>query len=192
MNPVKNVFVAPRAGDIDYDLEFYRPERRDAAIRPISIGMVRWDGLNYYAIDMNFPWEEIESDPDRFVFDKVLSNLPLKNGKLDTSHPDVKSRKQIREELLGFMWPAIRYGMRLWADAGAYDHVALMSLVDNDRGLMGKPDWMPYYTNDLRQEMTRMGVDEDRLPKLGEGMKHNPLTDARHLRTQREWIAQNA
>lgn len=183
-------YIAPRPGDIDYDLEFYRPKGRDAALRPISVGAVRWDGATYYAVDSSLPWEEIKADSDQFVFNNVLSQLPQKpGGGLDLSHPDVKGRDQIRQELLAFAAPAVEHGLRLWAAAGGYDHVAIMGLVDGDKGLMGKPDGWPYHTDDLYQELGHAGLTWDDLPKQGSG-EHNALADARHLRVQREWVAQ--
>lgn len=178
-------YVAPRPGDIDYDTEFWS---KAGTTHPISIGAIRWDGATYYAIDADLPWKQIaEADP--WVRDNVLTHLPQRpGGGLDLDHPDVKPRSQIKAELLEFAQPATEHGLRLWAAASAYDHTVLGTLMGPT--LMDWPagqDW-PYFTHDLYQELGRAGLTWDDLPKQ-DGGEHNALADARHLRTQRQWLA---
>lgn len=181
-------YVAPRPGDIDYDTEFFHWE---GVTDPISIGAERWDHATYYAIDSSIPWEKI-AEKDPWVLENVLSHLPQKpDGGLDLSHPDVKPMEQIKEELLEFADPAAEHGLRLWAEAGAYDHVVLGILMGNS--LMDWPasaGW-PFFSHDLYQELGRAGLTWDDLPKQPAGA-HNALADAQHLRVKREWVAQRA
>lgn len=181
-------FVAPQGGDIDYDTEFFH---QGGTTHPISIGLVRWDGATYYAVDASLPWDDIaEADP--WVLDNVLVHLPQKpGGGLDLDHPDVKTRQQIREELLEFAAPATKHGLRLWAAAAAYDHTVMGTLMGDS--LMDWPasEGWPFFSHDLYQEMSRTGVTWDDLPKQADGA-HNALADAQHMRVQREWLAQHA
>ncbi|MFB7763590.1 3'-5' exoribonuclease domain-containing protein [Streptomyces xiamenensis] len=181
-------YVAPRPGDIDYDTEFLH---MDGVTYPISIGLVRWDGSTYYAIDESLPWDTI-TELDPWVANNVLAKLPqAPGGRLDLSHPDVKPREQVREELLEFAAPAVEHGLRLWAAAGGYDHTVLGMLMG--RGLMNWPSHLgwPYFTDDLYEELRRLGLTPEDLPKQGDG-EHHPLEDARHLRSQRWWVARHA
>jgi len=65
-------------------------------------------------------------------------------------------------------------GLELWADYGAYDHVALCQLWGT---MMALPDGIPMWTHDLRQAIELAGNPD--LPEQGEG-EHNALADARH------------
>lgn len=181
-------YVAPRAGDIDYDTEFLHI---DGVTYPISAGLVRWDGATYYAVDASLPWDTI-AQADPWVADNVLTKLPqAPGGELDIAHPDVKPREQIREELLEFARPAVKHGLRLWAAAAAYDHTVLGMFMG--RGLMDWPsdEGWPYFTHDLYQEMGRLGLTWGDLPKQTGG-EHDALEDTRHFRVQRLWVAEYA
>lgn len=147
----------------------------------ISIGLVAEDGREYYAINNEVgvgPLQaKIAGHP--WLMENVVPHLPLldRKGKdfwLDFSHPDVKSRLTIRNEVDDFLkdTPALE----LWAWYGAYDHLMLAQLYGK---MIDMPHYVPMWTNDLRQETFRLG--DPALPAQTGG-NHNALADARHLR----------
>jgi hypothetical protein len=70
----------------------------------------------------------------------------------------------------------------LWADYGAYDHVALCQLWGS---MVDLPMYIPMYTNDIQQEARRLAVTD--LPQQSEGL-HNAIADARHCRARWEFL----
>ena len=68
--------------------------------------------------------------------------------------------------------------MELWADYGAYDHVALCQLFGS---MVDLPEGMPMFTHDLQQELARPSLADGDLPAQESGL-HNALADARHLK----------
>ena len=150
-----------------YDLEFGDTERE---ISLVSIGAVREDGREYYAVSSEFdpmavhPW----------VRDNVLPQLPPAGG--------WKPRAQIRDELLEFLGPE----PVLWAWYGAYDHVALCQLW----GAMPQlPRALPRFTLDVRQLWEHLGRPP--LPQQESGL-HDALADARHVKVRWEALAERA
>lgn len=150
-----------------YDLEF-----GDTAgeISLVSIGAVREDGREYYAVSSDF--DPLAVHP--WVRDHVLPQLPPSS----TWRP----RAQIRDELLEFLGAE----PVLWAWYGAYDHVALCQLW----GAMPQlPRALPRFTLDVRQLWEHLGrpalpAQQDRL--------HDALADARHVRARWEALAERA
>ncbi|MFN3005118.1 3'-5' exoribonuclease domain-containing protein [Mycolicibacterium wolinskyi] len=65
--------------------------------------------------------------------------------------------------------------LELWAYYAAYDHVALAQLWGR---MIHLPNGIPMWTNDLQQEMVRLGIDDDEIPRA-EGYEHHALDDAR-------------
>jgi len=178
-----------------YDTEFLED---GITIELISIGMVAEDGRELYAVN-----EAIQSDTELYgrichhdwLMANVIPHLPLtvnhggkKNYRLPTGSmsstgggyfgldltsnlimPGRMIRNAVREFITATPDP------QLWAWYGAYDHVALAQLFGR---MIDLPEGFPMWTNDLKQEATRLGAT---VPDQGEGA-HNALEDARHNR----------
>lgn len=172
---------------IDYDLEFLEDGR---TIELISIGMVADDGREYYAVNADMPVKRIRKHA--WLMENVVPHLPRGHGDgrnhlprrwlVDYFDPLVKSRKTIATEVAAFIQATPE--VELWADYGAYDHVALCQFWGP---MIALPDGVPMYTNDIQQEARRLGVASDDLPKQDAGL-HNALADARHNQTVRRWL----
>jgi hypothetical protein len=186
---------------IDYDLEFLE---NASTIELISIGLVCDDGREYYAVNSEAPWGLITKDD--WLIRNVLPSLPLTGRtSLDSylkipenSHPKttlnlvtadtkdtrVKPHWVIANEVRDFIREA-GPDVELWANYGAYDHVALAQLWGR---MIDLPDGVPMFTNDIQQERARLGIHEGDLPKQESGV-HNALADARHNQTVRRWLS---
>lgn len=160
-------------------------------ITPISVGLVREDGREYYAVFSDMPVDRIMRHD--WLRANVVPSLPiikhdgirpLRKPFLDGSHPDVKGRTTIRDEVHRFIvdTPSVE----LWGWFSAYDHVCLAQLFGR---MIDLPDGIPMWTNDLKQEHLRLG--EPALPKQECGV-HNALMDARHIWFTAEYLAQEA
>lgn len=178
--------------DFFYDTEFLErgPEH---PIDLISLGMVRRrDGALYYVVnsefDMQLGWHWAGANEDYWLRRNVLSQLPLERTsthdlvldsrgtpKLDLTHPAVKSRAQIRHDLMNFFELGHRINRRLWAWYADYDHVVLSQLWGT---MVQLPYGMPMFTHDLKQVVDMAGNPE--MPRQTKGF-HNALTDAEHL-----------
>jgi hypothetical protein len=183
----------------DYDFEFSTTTK---VIDPVSVGIVADNGREYYAIVKDCDRAALLANP--WLMDNVVPTLPLTRGTdssgdflaWDPDLPDydkVKPRHQIADEIRIFIlgdtrdsskWPRVE----LWADYGAYDHVALAQLYGS---MLGYPLGFPMWTHDLQQEIERLGLKDADLPKQESG-QHNALADARHNQTVRRWLAQQA
>ena len=142
-----------------YDTEFIED---GTTIELISIGIIREDGREYYAVSTDF-------DPARagdWVRSNVLNQLPSPGDRA------WKSRETIRAEVEDFF--KVPTGAELWAWVGCYDHVVLAQLWGDMPAL---PRHVPRFTRELKQYWEFAGCPP--LPKIGEG-KHNALEDARH------------
>ncbi|KIF66293.1 hypothetical protein HY68_36950 [Streptomyces sp. AcH 505] len=187
---------------IDYDLEFLEDGH---TIEVISIGMVADDGREYYAVNSDAPWDRIKEND--WLVRNVLPSLPMTGKRaldsycaqspnihprppLDMVGPDlgdtrVKPHQVIANEVRDFIQATDTAEPQLWADYGAYDHVALCQLWGT---MMQLPAGVPMWTHDLRQEIERLGVDPAGLPSQESGV-HNALADARHNQVVRRWLA---
>jgi hypothetical protein len=170
-----------------YDTEFHE-RGHHFPIDLISIGLVRQDGFQYYAIcsefDFEAAWNNPGKDGDYWLRENVLKQLPLiwpenrSTPKLDKAHASVRSRAAIRRELMVFLGldglnPA---EIELWAWYADYDHVVLCQLF----GTMAElPAGMPMFTHDLKQELALHGNPP--MPAQVRG-HHNALDDALHLK----------
>lgn len=195
-----------------YDTEFLEDGK---TIELISIGIVAEDGREYYAVNDDAPWDRIYNDewlmkhvwpqlPVKGYTEKLVSigggktQMQMDHrGYLDRSSTLVRPkwviRNEVREFLLDGFTPA-GHGddgkpfyfdtdvPELWAWYGAYDHVALAQLFGK---MINLPKGIPMWTNDLRQEVHRLG-DPD-LPEQAEG-EHNALDDARHVKAMYERV----
>jgi len=162
-----------------YDCEFIDDGR---TIDLVSIGLVREDGAEYYAVSYEFDLGKMQVN--KWLVDNVWPHLPITDtldgryfGRLDLNHPHVKPRDQIASEVRDFLLS--NGDPELWAWYAAYDHVCLAQLFGR---MIDLPDGVPMWTNDLKQEharLERLLGREIRLPDQPDG-EHNALADARH------------
>lgn len=168
-----------------YDCEFLE---NGQTIKLISIGMIREDGREYYAVNAGMPWYEVLNHD--WLALNVLPHLPNKmyasgDRGLNFDDPRVKSPSQIAREVRTFLQTA-GPDLELWAWYGAYDHVALCQLWGR---MIDLPPGIPMWTNDIRQEFERLGNPIG--PEEGQGA-HNALADARHNKVMYEFIHEYA
>ena len=142
-----------------YDTEFID---NGSTIDLISIGMVDDQGYSYYAISTEFD----ESKASEWVRDNVLAKLPPRGGSV------WKSRDQIMQGVYSFL-TRVHDDIQLWADYGAYDHVALAQLFGT---MMDLPDGVPMFTHELQQLWEQAGRPE----KPPQSNEHDALADARY------------
>lgn len=169
---------------IYYDTEFLEDGH---TIELISIGMVTERGAEYYAVNADMPVKKIKKHP--WLSKHVWPQLPRLHGDarihlgdpLDKHHPAVKPKAQIAAEVRTFI-TAIT-DPQLWAWYAAYDHVALAQLFGS---MVNLPVGIPMWTNDLRQEMRRLG--DPRMPEQPAG-EHNALEDARFNLVRHQHLA---
>lgn len=169
---------------IYYDTEFIEDGQ---VIDLVSIGMVAEDGREFYAVSSEFDQRKLLKDP--WLRENVWPSLPTTepkqyrdglppHGQLDLDHPAVRSRAQIAQAVAEII--RATPGVELWAWYGGHDHVALCQLWGR---MVDLPAGVPKFTNDLRQEVARLGNPP--LPEQAEG-RHHALADARHLKTMAE------
>jgi 3' exoribonuclease, RNase T-like len=172
---------------IYYDTEFIEDGR---TIDLISIGLVAQDGREYYAVSAELDQYALSANP--WLVDNVRSSLPSRpcghggpctdGWHLDTDHPDVKSRRRIAADVAAFLL-GTDGRPELWADYGAYDHVALCQLWGT---MMDLPAGVPMFTHDLQQEIEKKPAG-DPGPQQVDGL-HNALADARFARELGRWV----
>ena len=170
----------------DYDTEFLED---GLAIETLSIGIRREDGAEYYAVVEDARWDRVRDH--EWLMANVVPSLPgtWLGGQwyLDTSHGSVKPKHVIANELEEFFLQDGKHGTpELWAWYAAYDHVALCQFWGR---MLQLPKGMPMWTNDIRQEMHRLGNPE--MPQQTAGA-HNALMDARFNRVRRAFLADYA
>lgn len=176
----------------DYDLEFLEDGR---TIELISIGIVADDGREYYAVNDDATRGSFRRRIARhaWLMENVVPSLPQPSGDwrmhmpkswpFDYNSPLVKPKALIAEQVREFLLAADE--PVLWADYGAYDHVALCQLWG---AMIDKPEGLPMFTCDIQQEALRLGVRWDELPQQTKGL-HNALEDARHNVVKRQYLA---
>ncbi|MBB4935672.1 hypothetical protein F4561_006581 [Lipingzhangella halophila] len=178
-----------------YDTEFLEDGH---TIDLISIGIVAENGREYYAVNADADWDRIRKH--EWLMRNVVPHLPITGRKwLDDylKHPPrqyqspadnpvgpdlhdtrVKPKwviaNEIREFLLGSDPEQVPH-VELWADYGAYDHVALAQLYGR---MIDLPEGMPMFTRDLQQELAHR--PDAAVPDQRDGV-HDALADARHV-----------
>jgi hypothetical protein len=185
-----------------YDTEFLEDGK---TIELISIGMVAEDDHEYYAVSRKLAelswrgWRlRRRIRKHTWLMENVVSNLPQPHGDwavhmprrwlFNYNDPAVKPRAVIADQVSAFLWNARRRGgkhLELWADYGAYDHVALAQLFGR---MIDLPPGIPMFTHDLQHELHNRGMSNADLPRP-EGRRHNALDDARHLKRCLNWLA---
>jgi len=177
-----------------YDTEFLEDGK---TIELISIGIVASDGRELYAVNAKAGrgklYDRIASN--KWLMDNVVPSLPLAPGSpvvmptifsggavsrgfftFDDSSNVVMPPRMIRNAVRDFLLHDPDAAVELWADYGAYDHVALCQLFGP---MIALPEGMPMFTSEFQQAWRARGCPG--LPKQEDG-EHNALADARHLR----------
>lgn len=173
---------------IFYDTEFIDDGK---TIDLVSIGMVREDGTELYAVSSEFDVFKLQANP--WLVDNVWSSLPTYKhpgtlrchcgpGHLDLGDPAVRPREQIARMVAKFILDTP--DPQLWAYYSAYDHVALAQLWGP---MINLPDGIPMQSDDLVTAAKLAGLSVDSLPKQADG-HHNALADARHNRVMADYI----
>lgn len=184
--------------NIYYDFEFLE-QGPDSPLLPISLGMVRDDGAEYYAVCGSWRTGWLgQIGEHAWLTENVVPFLPVTLDKIptrgggiwnavtwDKAHPDyahVKTRSMIAAEVRNFILAAP--DPQLWGWYCAYDHVLLAQLFGRMTDL---PDGIPMHSNDLKQE-----AGETKLPPMPGIQEHNALSDAREIRWRYHWYEQNS
>ncbi|MFE9906448.1 3'-5' exoribonuclease domain-containing protein [Streptomyces achromogenes] len=162
---------------IFYDTEFIDNGR---TIDLISIGMVREDGMELYAVSSEFDQTAVRHSP--WLMENVWPSLPIRKNptgrrgidQLDLDHPDVRSRAQIARMVAEFILNTPN--PELWAYYSAYDHVALAQLWGP---MINLPAGIPMQSDDIVTAAKLAGLTPRDMPKQADG-HHNALADARH------------
>lgn len=160
--------------NIYYDCEFVE---NGTTIQLISIGMVREDGKTLYRIANNTPTIH-NAIKHPWLRHYVIPTLPIiifsnEEWDWDVEHTDIDNLRytyEIAEDVKHFI--SNTPDPALWAYYGAYDHVALAQLFGT---MVQLPTGIPMYTNDLAQEIARLG--NPRIPEQTT-TEHNALADA--------------
>lgn len=168
---------------IFYDCEFLEDGR---TIELISLGMLREDGKEYYAVNAAMPWFKIQQHD--WLMINVVPHLPTRMSAsgvrgLNFDNVNVKSDLVIADEVRRFIQTA-GPDVELWAWYGAYDHVALCQLWGR---MIDLPPGVPMFTHNIRQEFQRLG--NPRGPAQ-DSTEHHALADAKHNKTMYEFIKQ--
>jgi len=148
---------------MDYylDTEF---SERPCTIDLISIALIREDGAAIYAES-----SEINEDLcNNWVKANVLPKRVL-------SRKDRTSRSAIKDQVLTFIGDD---KPRFWGYFADYDWVVFCWLFGS---MIDLPKGWPMYCNDLKQEMARLKIPKEMLPKQP-GDEHNALADAIWIR----------
>lgn len=166
-----------------FDSEFMEDGRK---IEMLSIGMVREDGQEYYAVNAHANLIEA----NEWVQANVIPHLPTKERKpmdwakvyvdawqvcdklIDTDHPDVKKPDQIASEIVRFVGDKPEF----WGYYADYDWVLLCQLYGR---MVDLPPGWPMYCLDIKQFAWMMG--DPKLPDhdLNLGSEHHALSDSR-------------
>ncbi|MEU6222271.1 3'-5' exoribonuclease [Streptomyces sp. NPDC047042] len=173
---------------IFYDTEFIDDGH---TIDLVSIGMVREDGAELYAVSSEFDVLKLQANP--WLVENVWSSLPTFKhpgtlrchcgpGHLDLNSPTVRPRAQIANLVEDFILTTP--DPQLWAYYSAYDHVALAQLFGP---MINLPRGIPMQTDDLVTLAKLAGLTPKDLPKQTDG-HHNALADARHNRVVAQHI----
>jgi hypothetical protein len=160
------------------DLEFI-DRGRDLPLQIVSIGLVREDGTELYAINeeclsnvAKHPWLSINVAP---YLPMMAPNVGIIAW--DDKHPEYQYVQSL-DKLISFVREFIQEtpNVELWADYGAYDHVVLCQLFGPMNEL---PAGIPMFTHELQQLWEDYGRPE--LPPQP-WRAHHAMEDARWAR----------
>lgn len=176
----------PKQMKVFYDTEFKEDGK---TIDLISIGMVREDGREYYAVSNEFDTRRVAHD--WWLMKNVMSSIDHEKfvvadfegapvvRDIYVTDKAAKSREQIALDIQFFVadiWP------EFWAWYGAYDHVALCQLYGR---MVDLPDRFPMFSADLKQ--MHKALKSPDMPQQPEG-KHNALEDAKFNVVRYEYL----
>jgi hypothetical protein len=183
--------------DICIDTEFIEDGK---TIDLISIALVT-DEREYYAVASDAPWGRVKKSD--WLVRNVVPSLPVTGRRLletylahspssypqpsidmlgiDVTDSRVKPRQVIANEVRDFI--VATPDPQLWAWYAAYDHVVLCQLWGT---MMQLPDGCPMWTNDLKQEVVRLGNPQ--LPAMPGVNEHDALSDARETLYRLRWL----
>lgn len=158
------------------------------SVRPISVGMVREDGAELYYEFSSAPWTEVYQHA--WLKENVVPHLTCtKDGSLVAGFGTrtFKGNVAIRMKVYDFLEEAITLDgkLELWGWYSAYDHVCLAQLFGR---MIDLPEFVPMWTNDLRQTAFEAGdirIPDQRLP--GE-IVHHALDDAKAEMRMHHWL----
>lgn len=183
---------------IFYDAEFLESGPGEP-VRLISIGMVREDGAEYYAVSDEVTKRRLRRRIRRhdWLMANVVPSLPKPSGDANLYMPDrwlfnysdpcVKPRRVIAREIRSFVLEHV--SPELWADYAAYDHVVMCQMFGRMADL---PAGFPMWTHDLRQLAESMGIDGNDLPPMpvtsNRFQPHNALHDALEVKYRYDWL----
>lgn len=161
-------------------------------VLPLSFGLKADDGSEYYAVSKSMDQASVYNDP--FHNDQTMRWFPKSKWPtsppiwLDNHHSDVKPLGTIRNEIERFFTEQIeKFGpVDLYAFYAAHDFIVLTQLWGP---LNQISPVVPWYINDLRSEMRRLGLDPkpEGFPVQTEG-KHHALHDARFDKVMGDWM----
>ncbi len=131
-------------------------------VRLISIGLVKENGDEYYAIDANCDY----SKASPWVIENVIPHLDMKY---------VKTRNQIKGDIIEFINDPKKYEDRpeIWGWYGSYDMLILCQIFGK---AINTSSHFSMGLMDIKQYAMRLGNPE--LPK-SDGALHNALEDAK-------------
>lgn len=149
------------------------------SVYPISVGMIREDGTSLYRVFRDAPWDAIRNH------DWLTANVVPKLCRDDYNY---MSSQAIKDDVREFLSRAHFDGkgkLELWGWYSAYDHVCLGQLFGR---MVDLPDWCPMWTNDIRQEVHRLGNPSMPDFREPEELVHNALDDAVAELRMHEWL----
>lgn len=157
------------------------------SIYPISVGMVREDGAELYYEFLQAPWESIYKHS--WLKDNVLPvlhkgwNTAIVTGE---GNSVMASTLYIRGKVREFLHEASQISpIELWGWYSSYDHVCLAKLFGR---MVDMPNFIPMWTNDMKQEVMRLGNPSIPGMRRGSEKAHNALDDARAESRMHLWI----
>lgn len=188
-----------------YDTEFLD---NGHTIDLISIGIVAEDGRGYYAVNTEANIDAAKTNP--WIVANVLPHLPMNNrgcldrvaadGRhptlieleqvdLDRTRAETKTKDRIAAEVREFLTADLPDDgdtwCELWADYGAYDHVALAQLWGP---MIALPPGIPMFTHDIQQYAAHLGIHHNNLPDNTGNNEHNALADADNTRARWQYL----
>lgn len=148
-----------------FDTEFHEDKH---GIELISIGIVKANGEEYYAVNSNY--DQNRATP--WLKENVVKKLhPSRYDK-----PYFRSEKQMRADIDSFCHDMTE----VWGYCAAHDWYLLNRLMG---GMMHKPAHWPWNCYDIKQAMMGRKVPYHALPPYHNPEVHNALNDARWTRS---------
>jgi hypothetical protein len=147
------------------------------SVYPISVGMVAETGEELYYVFQDAPW-------DRIAEHDWLSNNVVPNLRADKHN--LLSTMYIRHAVDNWLFKLSQLSsIELWGWYSSYDHVCLAQLYGK---MVNLPDWVPMWTNDIKQEAVRLGDPTIVDVRETSEMPHNALDDARAELRMHQWL----